>query len=176
MSGTHLHLMLTHIPILGIVFGLGLFLFALMKKSIELKKICLGIFVLSAIAAIPVYFTGESAEERVEDLAGVSESIIERHEESAQLALAIVEGLGLVALGGLLRFRYATSIPTVYTVAVICLALSASGVIGWTANLGGQIRHTEIRTEAGTVAADAETEHDGRENNHEHEEEGEEED
>ena len=71
MNATHLHLMLNHIPVLGTVFGLGLLVFALWRKSEELKKAALGIFLIVALLAVPVYLTGEPAE-------GVADLLLDR--------------------------------------------------------------------------------------------------
>jgi hypothetical protein len=54
------------------------------RKSEEIKKMCLWVFVLGAVVALPVYLTGEPAEEVVEHLPGVAESFIESHEEMTQ--------------------------------------------------------------------------------------------
>jgi hypothetical protein len=75
---------LNHIPILGTVLGFLLLSVAVARKSGELKRVSLAVFVITAVVALPVYFTGEPAEEIVEHLPGVSESLIERHEEAAQ--------------------------------------------------------------------------------------------
>ena len=68
----HLHLMLNHVPLLGTAFGLGLVGWALLRKSEELKKISLGVFVIVAVLAVPAYLMGEPAEKLVENLPDVS--------------------------------------------------------------------------------------------------------
>jgi len=78
MNATHLHLMLNHLPVLGTAFGLGLLLFGLWRRSNELKKTALGVFVIIALAGVPVYLTGEPAEDGVESLPGVSKPIMEQ--------------------------------------------------------------------------------------------------
>ena len=75
--------MLNHVPVLGTAFGLGLVGWALLRRSEELKRISLGIFIIVALLAIPAYLTGEPTEELVENLPGVSKSSIEQHEEAA---------------------------------------------------------------------------------------------
>jgi hypothetical protein len=153
MNVAHIHLLLNHIPMIGTVFGVVLFSLALMRRSEELKKISLGIFVVGAVVALPVYFTGEPAEEVVEHLPGVSESIIEQHEEAAEIALVAVELLGAISLAGLVLFRSASGIPNWFAALSLVLSVMVGGVMAWTANRGGQVRHTEIRAE--TKAAPA---------------------
>ena len=72
MNAIHVHLMLTHVPVLGTVFGLGLLLVALWRRSDEVKKVALGVFVLAALFAVPVYLTGEPAEDGVNPTSGSS--------------------------------------------------------------------------------------------------------
>jgi asparagine N-glycosylation enzyme membrane subunit Stt3 len=59
MNWAHIHLSLNHLPVVGTFFGVLLLLLALLRKSEELKRVSLGVFVLTALLALPVYFTGE---------------------------------------------------------------------------------------------------------------------
>jgi uncharacterized membrane protein len=151
MNGAHLHLMLNHLPVLGTVFGLLLLAYGLIRKKPDLLKLSLGVFVLAALAAGAAYLTGEQAEEVVEHLAGISEAIIEPHEEAAWIALLGAGVLGLLALGGLIWFRQ-RDVSKMFSVATLVLALAVSGWMVYTANLGGKISHPEIRS-ADSVAA-----------------------
>ena len=72
MNPSHLHLMLNHIPVVGMPFGLALVSLAFLRKSEELKRISLGFITIIALLAIPVYLTGEPAEELVENLPGTA--------------------------------------------------------------------------------------------------------
>lgn len=146
MNWAHVHLVLNHVPIMGVLFGLLTLGVAWIKNSKELKILSLGFFVLAAILTIPVYFTGEPAEEAVEHLAGVAESVIEQHEEAAEVSFIITGILGAIALAGLVLFWNSPHIPHWFVTGVLILALVVGGSMAWTANLGGQIRHSEIRT------------------------------
>lgn len=155
MNYAYLHLVLVHIPAIGIVFGLLLLLVAVAKKSEELKRVTLGAFVIIALVTIPVYLTGEPAEELVERLPGVSESIIDDHEDSGLVSLAAAELTGLMALGGLFLFRRSRAIPGWFITAMLILSVGSTGSMMRTAHLGGEIRHTEIRSEPkGSTPAD----------------------
>ena len=147
MNATHLHLMLNHIPVLGVAFGLGLLLFGLWRKSDELKKTALGVFILVALAGTPVYLTGEPAEDGVKGLPGVSKPITEQHEGAAGAAFTGVVVLGVVALAGLILFRRGRALPAWFSLSLLAVSLIVSGLMAWTANLGGQIRHSEIRAD-----------------------------
>lgn len=150
MTDAHVHLLLTHIPVLGIVFGLLILIYARFRKSVEATQISLGVFVLSGLATVAVYLTGEAAEEAVESLAGVSHAVIERHEEAAFVALIAAIVLGVFSLVGLWLSR--KEVPRWLSTATLVLALVVGGIMAWTANLGGQINHPEIRSETVSVA------------------------
>ncbi len=145
MNWAHVHLLINHFPVIGVLGVLLVFAYGLVRKSDEVKLLGLGLFVLIALITIPVFLTGDAAEKVVKDLPGVTEAFIGAHEEMALLALALIELLGVVALGGLFLFRKSGSLPQWYRTLVLVIALAAAGVVGLTANLGGQIRHTEIR-------------------------------
>lgn len=160
MNLTHLHLAINHVPVLGTIFGLALLSFAIRRRSDELKKTALGVFVIAALFAVPVYFTGEPAEDGVDALPGVSESIIERHEEAASIAFTSVLVLGGAALTMLILLRGGKTVPALISFPMLAGALVVSGLMAWTANLGGQVRHTEIRPGAIPPAMENRTNHD----------------
>ena len=151
MSWAHIHLALSHVPVIGLLIVLLLLAVASLRRSTELMRVSYALLVLLAAAAVVVYLTGEPAEELVENLPGFSEPLVERHEEAALIATIGMVVLGLVALVGLIRFRGPRIAPAWYGRGVLLLALLTGGVITWTANLGGQIRHSEIRANGGAT-------------------------
>ncbi len=93
-----------------------------------------------ALIAIPVFLTGEPAEESVENLPGVSEALIGQHEDAATWALWVMEALGLLSLAALLfAFKGEQTKKTLYG-AAFALSLVTFGLMGYTGYLGGQIR------------------------------------
>jgi uncharacterized membrane protein len=149
MNWAHLHLILNHLPVLGTMFGLGILAYGLWKRSEDNKRLALGLLVITALLAIPAYLTGEPAEGAVKGLAGVAGDLIERHEEAAGVALGGVLALGLFAVVGLVAFRGQRPVAKWFAVTALLGALVVSGLMAWTANLGGQVHHPEIR---GTVS------------------------
>ncbi|MBI3949328.1 MAG: hypothetical protein HY314_02575 [Acidobacteria bacterium] len=147
MNPAHVHLILNHIPVIGSVVGLLLLIVATARRSSELKKVSLGVFVVIALIAIPVYLTGEPAEEVIEHLPGVAKPIIEEHEEMALISAITTVVLGVLALAGLFISRRSKEVPSWVITISLLLSTVSSGMMGWTANLGGQIRHTETRAD-----------------------------
>jgi hypothetical protein len=132
MTWAHIHLALNHVPVVGLPVVVLLLAWGVVRRSPEVTRASLGLLVLLAAVTIVVQLTGEPAEDLVEGLPGVFESGIERHEEAA-----LIGSIGMTALGLL-----------------GCVALSV--YFGWVANLGGQIRHSEIRPTAQAAARAAE--------------------
>ena len=144
MNIAHLHLILNHVPVLGTVFGLAVLAAGLWKSSEVLKRLALVVFATSALLALPVYFTGEPAEDAVKHLPGVASGTLERHEDAAGAALGGVLALGAFALLGLITARRNRPVAKWLAFTSLLGAMLVSGLMGWAANLGGQIRHPEI--------------------------------
>ncbi len=146
MTLLHLHLITNHLPVIGTAFALGLLGFGLWRKSADVTKAALGAFVICSLLALPAYFTGEPAEHAVKRMSGVSQSTIEEHQEAATVALIGIAVLGVMSLTGLIFFRHGKPVPAWPGSIILIAALAVCGLMGWTAMLGGQIRHTEIRS------------------------------
>ena len=154
MDALHIHLLLNHFPVIGTLIGLTLLVLGFVSKSDAIKRASLAVFLGIALLTIPVYLTGEPAEESVERSVGVSKALIEDHEDAAMPALIAMEITGFFALIGLfVSFRVSRFANFSFVTALI-LSLVTFGLMARTANLGGQIRHVEIRT--GTAATNNE--------------------
>lgn len=151
MSAAHFHLMLNHIPLLGLVFGAVLLAYGLRRGAEDVQKASLSLLAVAGLSAIAVYLTGEPAEEVVEGLAGVSHDAMEAHEAWGLYALIAGIATGMVALGTLLVGWMRERLGRGAVVLTLVLALLSSSLIGYTANLGGKISHPELRGE--TVSA-----------------------
>jgi uncharacterized membrane protein len=146
MNATHLHLLITHLPIFGSILGGLVLAHGIWTSSKQTKVAAYNLFILSSIGAIVAYLTGESAEESVEHLQGVLESSIKAHEDFAFYAL-----VGLIALGASAIISLIITIrQSVYTRTVsfmiLILSISSFILVARTGYLGGQIRHTELNT------------------------------
>ena len=148
MNWAHLHLALNHVPVIGLPIVLLLLGWGIVKRSAELMKASFGLIILLAVVTVIVQVTGEPAEELVEGLPGVVESMVEAHEESALLGTIGVVVVGVIALFGLWRLGTGKILPQWYASAVLFAGVLVAGLMVWIANLGGQIRHSEIRPSA----------------------------
>ena len=151
MNWPHLHLIINHVPVIGVPGVILLLVYGMVRKSGEVLALSLALFVLLALMTPAVFFSGQAAEDTVKKLPGVTEGYIGRHEEAADIALTLVEILGAMSLAGLFLLRRKGAIPKWVSFLVLAAALITAVVVGFTANLGGQIRHPEIREGAGST-------------------------
>ena len=145
MNAPHLHLLVNHAPVFASVFAALFLVWALIRRTAEVKRLALASVVLVALATLPAYFTGEPAEEVMEHEQGIEQERVEEHEEAGQWGLIGASIAGVVALGALLAFRRREP-STVALVLVLLLDLWVVAIFTRVATLGGQIRHPEIRS------------------------------
>ena len=160
MSQTHIHLLITHLPIFGSILGALVLAHGLWTKSNQTTIAAYNLFIISSVGAGIAYLTGEGPEESVENLQGVVESTIKQHEDFAIFALISLIILGVSSIVGL--FLTLRRSPWTGTIAAIVLFVSliSFGLVAKTGSLGGQIRHTEITDSATTPAENSEKEAD----------------
>lgn len=138
MDTGHLHLMINHLPVLGVPALLALLSWGLVRGIPTITRAALWLTLVLGAVTLLVYFTGESAEELVEGLPTFEERLVERHEAVALGATVAVVVTGLLAAAALHRRASAWLV-------VVGLAVStvAVGVTAWT---GGPIGHPELRS------------------------------
>ncbi|WP_199774181.1 hypothetical protein [Salinibacter altiplanensis] len=147
MSAAHWHLVLNHIPLLGLLFGTAMLGYGLWRNQADVQEASLGLLAVAGLATIAVYLTGEPAEEVVEGAVGVSHDALEAHEHFAWYGLVAGIATGVGALGALLYGTLHGRIVRWTVVGTLVLALASAGLIGYTANLGGKISHPELRAD-----------------------------
>jgi uncharacterized membrane protein len=145
MNTSQIHLALTHLPVILSLAGMVMLVISLIRKIPVVTKVSYYMLMAAGLAALPVFLSGGGAEETVEHLPGVSEGIIEQHESLARFALAAVLASALVAFFGLIKFSY-RPVWKAAQFLTLFFALASTVLMAQTAHLGGQIRHTEIRS------------------------------
>ena len=146
MDQTHLHLLITHLPIFGSILGGLVLTHGIWTKSNQTKIAAYNLLVISSIGAVVAYLTGEGAEETVENIQGVSKDMIERHSDFAVYALVSLCILGAASLIGLVISLKKSPLSGTIAKLILVIALISFGLIARTGYLGGQIRHTEINS------------------------------
>ena len=160
MNWAHLHLVLNHFPVLGVLFGLVVWGFGFARWNREIQKLGLLFFVAGGLFAVVAYLTGLGAHEVVHGIPEVPAEPIEAHESAAlasMIAAILLGGVGAVTWW---RSRTEAGPGRLWNVAPGALALVVTGMMIWTANLGGRIRHPEVESDWKPAAVVAHA-HDG---------------
>jgi len=144
MNLTHLHLLITHLPIFGTITGLLILQYGIYTGSYHTKMAAYAVLLVAAVGGIIAFSTGEAAEETVENMLGITKNVIEEHEEFAKITLISIIALGVVSLAAIyLTWKKSKSAKAI-SIIVLVLSLICFGMTSWTGYLGGQIRHTEV--------------------------------
>lgn len=139
MLPVELHLAINHLPVLGLPFAAGLLAAGYLFDNAEWRRAGLWTAVLTGVSVWIVYWSGGLAADAAGGLPGVSDHDVARHAEAAWRFAWVATFIGTAAGAALAKKRGAA--------AVLALALLGSAVGGWTAHLGGHIRHPELHGE-----------------------------
>jgi uncharacterized membrane protein len=144
MNGTHIHLLVNHLPIVGSILAGIVLAHGLWSKTQQTIAAGYSLMIISSLGGLIAFFTGEAAEETAEAIEGVSRSVIHQHEESGEFAMICAVVLGLVAIVGLILMakKPSTSLKVAWFALVVSLLCFAS--FAYTGYTGGQVRHTEV--------------------------------
>lgn len=148
MNDAHIHLLVNHFPIIGLIIGTLILLTGIVLRSVTTRKIALTVILFSVIFSIPAFSTGEGAEEILEHGTNLSEEghhMIHEHEEIAEVFMMISWGLiGLSLISLFLEWKK-KKIAVIASIAVLGLAIVGCYFAKQVGTSGGEISHPEIR-------------------------------
>lgn len=146
MSSAHYHLVLNHLPIVIPIVGLLVLLGGLLLRSVVVKNTAYCIFILGACCTFPAAFTGEWAEEVLENMPDISHELIHHHAETADVFIVLSYLLGVVSLVTLWASWKKKQFASLLSYVVLAFSVVVLFFAQKTGTSGGEIRHTEIRT------------------------------
>jgi uncharacterized membrane protein len=156
MNDAHLHLLVNHIPILGTLFGIGILIGGILFRNKVVKNCAYLLFITSTICALLAMNTGEGAEELVEDLPNIGHQIIHEHEEIAEKFVILMYVLGAFSILGLVANQKNHAKAKLLAIIIVALGLINFAVGTKVGTTGGEIRHTEIRSNYNPSQTDTE--------------------
>lgn len=152
MTLAHVHLLLNHVPTVGTAIAIALLIVSFVRQNDELKRVSLEAFFVIALLTLPAYTTGLAAQLQIQNRPGVSEVLIEAHEDAAIWAFVGMQLTGGFAWLALWQ-RRRTGQARGAMLAVVLLSALTMAMTARTAAIGGEIRHPEILvTEEAAVA------------------------
>ncbi|OFW14899.1 MAG: hypothetical protein A3F70_03795 [Acidobacteria bacterium RIFCSPLOWO2_12_FULL_67_14] len=153
VNAAHLHLFLNHVPTVGLVLGVGLFLLALVRRQQVLERASYEVLFAIAVLTLPAYVTGLGAQAVLLDRADVSAAAIDAHQDAALLAFAGMQVTGGAAWLALWRLRRNLEAGPGVAGTVLLLAIVTLVLMTGAAAVGGEIRHPETRADDAVIAS-----------------------
>jgi len=137
-------MMINHLPLFGSAIAIVLLGWALVARSRDLTRAGLILTLVCGVGGYAAHWTGEEAEEQVEDLPWAEKELIHEHEEAADWAYYLLLAAGLAAAVGLVRMRKegTARLEAGITLFLLLFGFTATAK---TALEGGKIRHEEVR-------------------------------
>jgi len=147
MNAPHIHLLINHLPIIGLIIGVLVVISGLLLKKQTVSSVGLWITLVAGISSYPTMYSGGAAEhymDKKESDYDLSHDLIHEHEEAAELAFwpCIVTGAlaGLALIGNRKGHKHTkkAEILVVFIGIIAIILVTKAGLTG------GQIRHPEI--------------------------------
>jgi len=151
MNLAHLHLVMNHVPTVGAAAALCLLILAFVRRNEHLKHAGLEVLFVIAVLTLPVYVSGVAAHYEMRELTDISVDAIKIHQDAALIGFTVMEFAGFIAWIALWQSRRRGRAARGVVSAATALLVVALAIMGRAANLGGDIRHPEIRA-AGAAA------------------------
>ena len=151
MSHDHIHLLLNHVPTIGAGATLALLLMAFVRRNEHLTHAGLEALYIVALLTLPAYITGVGASRELRAVSGVSDYAMRMHHDAALWGFAVLNFAGFLGWLALWQMRRRGHPPRGLVAAATAVLVVSLAMMAGVANLGGQIRHPEIRSGAAAV-------------------------
>lgn len=145
LDGPQLHLALNHWPVLGPPTAAALIAAGLARRSDEWVRAGAWALLVVGVSAAVVYWSGERAADALLDALAGQETFIDAHMRAARWVLRLDLAAAAAAAAALAAHARRPAMRAWAAAGLLALAAACSGVGGWTAHLGGEIRHAEVR-------------------------------
>src|SRR5215472_10152507 len=143
-SWSHLHILISVFPTIGFAIGIGFYIAGLRTHNDLTRKVCLALFALLGLLAIPIYVSGTGAMTAAASNTRFSKDMIATHYTWGLVALAILLIAGIAAAVELWRSWQARRAISDPFYLVLGLSVAALIVTGVASEFGFPINHREF--------------------------------
>lgn len=152
MDALQLHLFYNHVPLIGALAALLVVVIGMVMRNKAVRMVGLAVYVLMALTVVPTYLSGEGAEEKVENIAGINKDVIEEHEELAVVALWLMVAASVAAICAFVALWKSAPQNITAGLSIIFVVLAIAGFVqtALTAHEGGEIRRPDLETTPAT--------------------------
>ena len=144
ITPAHWHVLLNHIPIIGLPIIAALLLWGLVRREDAVIRVALIGAILVAAGTWVVDLTGDPANHDVRGAAWYQKSVEHEHEEAGDRTNIIAIVSGVLAAATLFLARRGRPFGRKLAFLVLAVLVVAAMAAAWTAWEGGKIRHTEF--------------------------------
>lgn len=156
MGDIQLHHLFNHLAPIGVLIGCIVLVMGFVLKKEHLRLTAAWIILIAGITVLPASKTGELAEEKSENITGVSHNVIHEHEEAAELALKLTLLAATIALGFIIATKKAPKWSNIAGVLLLVVCIASVVTLTIASHEGGLIRHPELADQSTTNAIDQE--------------------
>lgn len=156
MDAVQVHLALNHLPVALVLIGSVILLVGTFLTNTSVIKTGASCLLAAGIFTLPVYFSGEDAEHKIEHMQGVIEDDIEEHEEAALYGGIACGVVALLALIGFLG-RFYSPEHSRFKILLFVASLVTCAILLRVSHLGGLIRHPELKPALVATSAESST-------------------
>lgn len=145
MNAAHIHLMVVHLPVVLCPLVLVLLAWGQLRHNDVYLRQGYTILILCAAAGVVAFYSGPSAFELLQEKLVAERDLVEDHAAIARAAFIVTLVGGVLALQALLQFAQEEPPARWLRTTILMTTLLACYLMAWSAHLGGQIRHPEVR-------------------------------
>jgi uncharacterized membrane protein len=144
-SWSHLHILVSVFPSVGLLFVLGFYIASLVTNNELMKRSCLALFGALALLAIPTYFSGVSSEELLMQDGRIPQELMNAHYNWGLIALAALAATGIASWVELWRYRSSRKLSNAALMITLGLSIVTLVLMVVVGELGWEINHHELR-------------------------------
>jgi len=144
-SWSHLHILVSVFPSVGLIFVLGFYVTALVTNNEVMKRFCLVALGILGLLAIPTYFSGDGSMAALSQDPEISQDRMNAHLGWGWAALAALALTGAAAWIELWRFRRVGRLSNDALHLVLGLAIATLALMVVVGELGWEISHHELQ-------------------------------
>ena len=141
LNSAYVHISINHTPILASIFGTGFLAYGWWKKNKHAEKAGHALFIVGALSTIPTALSGLGARNIVRPIPTVRDDKIHHHIWSA------VASTALLAVQAALSARAMKDESSSASARSLLLPMLINAAVGVAAHYGGEIRHSETRSD-----------------------------
>jgi hypothetical protein len=145
----YVHVLLNPLPVYGLAVGVLGLIIALLFKTRAARVTALGLVMLSAASAWPVYSYGEAGYDRVKAMVDdAGDKWLEEHMRRAEELIYVFYVVAALSAVGIIAEFAVPKAAVPIAIATLILAVGNLCAGGYIAQAGGRVRHKEFRFEA----------------------------